>query len=115
MMFPTARPASESFVDYVQRKTHIIEDRLSKLAVDNWAQQAHSRKWRFIAKLVRIEDDRWTKRLIGWRPLLPRGRNVGHPRLRWEDRFVSIAGGAWWDAANDPELWGLLESAINVL
>ena len=111
MIFGYRRYTMESWVEYLVRVTHAIEDHICSLSKD-WVYQARLRKWRSAEKLAAAVDGRWNTRLVGWRPCLAKGRHVGRPRTRWEDFFVAMAGGEWLEAARDQGLWRLLEPAL---
>ena len=63
--------------------------------------------------MVTVGDERWAGRLLHWKPwfrALP-SRSVGHPRTRWTDDIDQLLGGDWQLAADDLDLWTLMEHA----
>ena len=111
-MFGGPRLLEETWVEYVTRTTHKIEDKMKELAYEDWVTGSRRRKWRLAGKTANCSDNRWSKRLFHWRPLLTRGRNVGRPCTRWRDQLVQTAGGDFDTVAKDKQLWTLLEEMI---
>ena len=106
-MMPTARYANESWPDYIHRATHKVDALAAKYGVTDWVALHERRKWELAGKAARRTDNRWTRRLLAWRPWFRcvAHRDVGRPLTRWEDSIVRIAGGDWYDHAKDAELW----------
>ena len=113
-MVGVPRHPEEAWVDYVQRATHRSEALASTHGATDWVYLQRSQKWRLAGKAATSTDDRWTKRLLSWKPWfrsLP-FRNVGHPVKRWEDDLVVLAGGNWPTVAQDSDLWVCLQEAF---
>ena len=113
MLCKRRRP-DEDWVAFVKRTTCHAEGLMREAGHNTWVEQYRRKKWPFAARTVRTEDDRWSKRLLSWRPFfncLPR-RNVGQPRRRWEDSIAEVAGGNWSNSAVDKVLWRALEPAF---
>ena len=107
------RHPDEPWIDFIQRTTVDVERRMAQLNFNCWIFASRRLKWRFVAKTVKTTDCRWSKRLLDWQPhfrCTPH-RAVGHPRLRWEDGFVSMAGGTWLSTAAS-EMWQILENGF---
>ena len=110
----TRRSPKETWVEHVQRATHVAEEQMQNLGYEDWVTTARRTKWNFIGKVVQKQDSRWAKRLLGWTPHFrcQPWRNVGHPRRRWEDPIIKTAGGDWIRTAKDSSTWTLLEPAF---
>ena len=112
------RGADEQWHEYVQRATHEAEDYARQLGYESWELLQRKRKWRFAGKIAQSRDQRWSKKLLGWRPWfrsIP-WRGVGHPCTKWEDDLIQLAGSGWVAMARDSALWGALEAGyVNML
>lgn len=73
-------------------------------------ERVASLKWKWIGHVMRQEPDRWTQKVILWRP---RGtkRSAGRPKKRWIDDVRTVAGGQWMRLARDRIAWKNLEEA----
>ena len=60
-------------------------------------------KWSFAGHVARTTDQRWTKRLVEWRPREDR-RSRGRPPTRWSDDIRRLAGD-WLRKAQDRDGW----------
>ena len=112
-MLGTRRLTEETWVEHIQRATHLAEDMMQSLGYECWVTEHRRRKWRLAGRVSQSNDGRWSKRLLGWQPFfrcVPR-RNVGHPYRRWEDSIVDVAGGDWVNVTLDADLWAMLEPA----
>ena len=113
-MVGVRKKTEESLPDYVERATHTAEDVAEKYGGRDWASLYRKRKWAFAGKAARMQDGRWTTRLLNWSPFfrcLPY-RSVGHPQKRWDDHIVNLAGGNWVTAAHDNQLWATLSDGF---
>jgi hypothetical protein len=63
-----------------------------------------SQKWSWAGHIARRDDQRWTRRILEWRPWTSK-RGVGRPPVRWSDDIVRVAGTKWMQMAQDRELW----------
>lgn len=61
-------------------------------------------KWRWAGHVARMDDTRWTKRIVNWRPWEGR-RSVGRPMTRWRDDIKKVAGINWIGKAQKREEW----------
>lgn len=68
-------------------------------------------KWRWAGHVARTSDNRWTKRLLEWRPRDAR-RPQGRPRQRWRDEIVRFGGARWMSLALDRRGWRVLGEAF---
>ena len=105
----------ESFVDWIQRCTHVVEEQLAFCKIDDWVVAQRKRKWRLAGHSARRTDGRWSEAVLGW---IPQGgsRSRGHPERRWLDSlnnfFLEKGGlpkGLWQNAAQDRKTWHDLE------
>ena len=108
-MMPTAKHAGETWPDYIQQATHKAEAMARNHGVTDWVELQERRKWELAGKAARHSDNRWTTRLLGWKPWFrcTPYRNVGRPVTRWEDSIVNIAGGNWQISAQDSCIWSV--------
>lgn len=61
-------------------------------------------KWNWAGHIARLNDDRWTKKIIEWRPRHDAFRSRGRPPTRWHDDLRRIHSN-WMQIAQDRELW----------
>ena len=66
-------------------------------------------KWKWAGHVARLRDDRWTKRIVNWRPRADK-RSRGRPPTRWSDDIKRI-GGHWIRAAQERTQWSSLKEA----
>lgn len=67
-------------------------------------------KWRWAGHVARMKDNRWTRRIIDWRPYEGH-RKQGRPERRWRDDIESAAERGWIGIAQDRVAWRHLEEA----
>ena len=60
-------------------------------------------KWRWAGHVARMNDNRWTKRLIDWHPYYEK-QSRKKPNTRWKDKIEKFAGVAWPRLAQDRQL-----------
>lgn len=79
------------------------------MRVNDVVETARRRKWRWAAKMARMEDDRWAKLINEWQPRTGK-RKTGRPKKRWRDDIVKLAGVNWMAIArNNRRRWDRLE------
>ena len=108
------RETEEPWIDFIKRSTHISERLAREHGVPDWLDTHRLRKWKLAGTVARRTDNRWSKRLLGWKPhfrTIPY-RDVGRPCLRWSDAIADVAGGDWAKAAADEGLWMALSYAF---
>ena len=105
----------ETWVEWMQRTTHILEAHMKKTGLEDWVVIQRRRKWRLAGHCARRVDQRWSKRLLTWWPV-GGARARGHPKLRWIDeinlfmwRSFGFAADSWTQLAASRELWSGLE------
>jgi hypothetical protein len=62
-----------------------------------------SLKWSWAGHIARRTDERWTKKIMNWRP--PKTRPRGRPPERWTDGIRKMAGTNWQQVAMDRSKW----------
>jgi len=108
----------ETWVDWLKRTTHYIEDHLAKLSIESWVHQARRRIWNWAQHVSSLSDDRWAKQLVIWKPdlhfdgmVLRHGRRRARPRARWDDDISAFLAqcvgyhGPWMTLAQDTTQW----------
>jgi len=110
-MLSCCRRSDEDWVDYVKRSTALAEQLFYSRGLTDWITASRRQKWRFASRTARASDNRWSKRILEWRPFFrcQAVRNVGRPFSRWEDVFVQVCGGDWCRTAKDEKLFELLK------
>lgn len=48
-------------------------------------------KWNQAVQMPEIQDNRWTRKLVQWRPRQEAYRSRGRPATKWTDGFKRIA------------------------
>ena len=107
------RRSAEDWIAFLHRTTALVKDEVQKLGYTPWMDMARRKKSRFAMKTANCTEDKWSKRLLNWKPFFRCNacRDVGHPLKRWEDPIVKLVGGDWTGAAEDEELWACLKLA----
>ena len=109
-MLRPRRNQDETRVEYIKRSTHECDSFAAAEGLIDWCTLYRQRKWKMAGKCARQRDGRWSTRLLQWRPwfrTLPY-RQIGRPKLRWDDDISELAGGSWVSSALDADLWQLL-------
>ena len=105
----------EPWVDFIIRATEEAKLRMEDAKVEDWVVTQRRRKWRWAGHAARRKDNRWTHRILDWRPeggKRPRQR----PLVRWADaidkfmrKTLDLPQGDWILVAQDQEEWDNLE------
>ena len=75
------RDGDVSWAEWVQHATHKAEDFAHKHGLTGWVVEQRRRKFRWVGKVARVTDGRWTHAALFW--FLGHGkRGVGRPRRR---------------------------------
>ena len=109
-MLAPARQPEETWVDYIQRSTRLIEAHAAQSGHCSWEILPKSRKWKFAGEISRSNVGKWSTRLLSWRPFfrcMPY-RRAGRPVTRWTDDLEKLAGGNWRATAQDENAWMIL-------
>lgn len=78
----------------IRRRTRLV-DAIERIA---------SIKWNWAGHIARLTDNRWTKKIMEWRPRHEAFRNRGRPLTRWHDDLRHIHKN-WIQAAQDRKIW----------
>ena len=97
----------EPWVDFIRRVTHNIDANMHNVSSDDWVTIHRRRTWRFAQRTVALSDQRWTTRLLTWKPA--GSRNRGGQLRRWSDCIEQVAGIGWMEAATDAYMGALAE------
>ncbi|KAK4875679.1 hypothetical protein RN001_012101 [Aquatica leii] len=81
---------------------------LSKKNVEKF-QKVLQLKWNWAGHIARMQGDRWTKRLLEWRPRTDK-RSRGRPPTRWSDDIKRVRTN-WIQAAQDRLEWRTIGEA----
>lgn len=68
-------------------------------------------KWNWAGHVARMTDNRWTKRLLEWRPRIEAKRSRGRPPTRWTDNLKRVADN-WMQTAHDRTQWNSFREAF---
>lgn len=67
-------------------------------------------KWQWAGHVAREDTNRWTSRIVRWRPRQTK-RSVGRPPTRWIDDVRKLAGRNWMQKAQNRRTWKEMEEA----
>jgi len=89
-----------------------------KTGVTDVIHRIRSLKWQWAGHIARMDDKRWTKCVLDWRPY-DRTRPIGRPPERWDDdikRYLMRTGQTtnknWQKLAKNRETWKNLKEAF---
>ncbi|KAF2885206.1 hypothetical protein ILUMI_20962 [Ignelater luminosus] len=85
----------------------IKEDNKTKV-VDVAKRRTYS-KWNYAGRVARIKDNRWSVRILGWRPWTGK-RDRGSPITRWYDDIEKVTGLPWIRVAQGKDRWGAINA-----
>lgn len=107
--FKTTQRAMERKMMGISLKDKVPNKKIREVTrVADVAEKATRLKWRWAGHVVRSVDEKWSKRILDWRPRLGR-RSVGRPQARWVDDIVKTEGRKWKRTAQDRETWKVKE------
>ncbi|KAG7299764.1 hypothetical protein JYU34_016774 [Plutella xylostella] len=78
--------------------------------VTDIAKRISTLKWQWAGHVARRADDRWSRKVLEWRPRVGK-RRVGRPPTRWSDDLRKVAGSRWMQMAGDRLGWRSLGEA----
>ncbi|CAG9120224.1 unnamed protein product [Plutella xylostella] len=76
--------------------------------VTDIAKRISTLKWQWAGHVARRADDRWSRKVLEWRPRVGK-RRVGRPPTRWSDDLRKVAGRRWMQMADDSQGQTILE------
>ena len=76
--------------------------RLSK--VEDVIERIAKAKWQWAGHVARGDQEKWTTKLMQWRPRTSR-RSAGRPQKRWVDDIKEVTGPMWQKKAQDRAQW----------
>ena len=82
------RRPEETWVEWVQRATHVAKDVMAEHSVPNWDDLQHQRVLLWKDRIDTLAGSRWTTSVLDWQPIGRRSR--GHPRTRWIDMHTKL-------------------------
>ncbi|CAG9114637.1 unnamed protein product [Plutella xylostella] len=68
--------------------------------VTDIAKRISTLKWQWAGHVARRADDRWSRKVLEWRPRVGK-RRVGRPPTRWSDDLRKVAGSRWMQMAGE--------------
>jgi len=115
----TEEDVLETWVDWIRRVTHSVENSMKKLKIRPWIEQARKRKWKFAAELYTGGgEQKWTHLALKWNPLVHSDalrptarRKPTRPNLRWTDELRTYVKEQvrpiqeWNDVCHSPDFW----------
>lgn len=75
-----------------------------RTGVADVGQRAAKLKWSWAGHIVRQEGERWSSKILDWRPRTSK-RGVGRPPFRWSDDIMHVAGKRWRQLARNRDAW----------
>jgi hypothetical protein len=75
-----------------------------KIKVTDIAHRISTLKWQWSGHFSHRTDNRWSKRVLEWRPRLGK-RGIGRPQDRWSDDLSRKASRSWMRVAEDRARW----------
>lgn len=106
--FKVAQRAMERAMLGVSLKDRIRNDVIrQRTRVTDIAHRISKLKWQWAGHISRRTDNRWSHKVLEWRPRLGK-RSVGRPATRWDDDIRRLAGVSWMRVAENRERWRAL-------
>ena len=98
-------------MDWIKRVTYHVEERVKKLGMRSWTEEARLRKWKWAQNLHAGENtERWAVKALHWnpqvhfdRPKPAARRRPTRPNVRWLDDIMKVSRDAS-DAPTDETL-----------
>lgn len=75
-----------------------------KTGVKDIIEKIKEAKWRWAGHVARLNDNRWTRRILEWQPRTGK-RKRGRQKKRWRDDITSYLGTTWTRQARERQLW----------
>ena len=86
----TSKEIGQDWGDYMQQSTRKLRNIMQQHHLQDWVYVQRLRKWRFARATAAREDERWSTRILKWKPSLRGYRSVGRPTTRWSDDLDEI-------------------------
>lgn len=91
-------------------RDHIRNEELRRrTGVTDVIKRIATLKWNWAGHIARMSDDRWTRKLLEWRPRIDK-RNQGRPPTRWTDDIKRITTN-WIQTGQDRIRWNAMREA----
>ena len=71
----------ESWPEWIQRETHKCRELMKTHKISDWTEIQAKRKEKWGERVEKVEEQRWSKKALEWRPLGT--RCPGRPKARW--------------------------------
>lgn len=95
----------------IKLRDHIPNTEIRKRSkVKDVIEQLCTLRWNWAGHVGRMEDNRWTRKIIEWRPRENK-RSRGRPQTRWTDDIKRVAGYDWMGKTRNREEWNHLREA----
>ena len=92
----------------ISLRDHIPNEEIRRRSgIRDIAQEIRKSKLKWAGHVSRIQDDRWTSKVLDWYPRDVK-RPPGRPPKRWEDSIKQECGGSWRRIAKDRNEWSVL-------
>ena len=83
-----------------------------KTKVKDIIEKIKETKWRWAGHVLRVQDNRWTRRLTEWQPRTGK-RKRGRQKKRWRDDITAHMGTATWTrVARERDKWKFYEEGF---
>lgn len=106
----TQRAMERSMLGVTLRDKIRNEELRRKTKITDAIERITHLKWNWAGHVARIPDNRWTRRIIEWRPRDKAHRSRGRPPTRWTDDLRRISSN-WIQDAQDRAGWSRLREA----
>ena len=80
-----------------------MDSRTNQITVQDIVKTIKILKWNWAGRIMRTNDNRWTKRLIKWTSY-DQKRKPGKPNTRWRDELFKFNSN-WTQESLDREKW----------
>lgn len=106
-----AQRAMERSMMGITLRDRVPNDQIRRITkvMDAVEQITHS-KWNWAGHVARMSNQRWTKKIVEWRPRQDAYRSRGRPPTRWTDDVKRVTTN-WIQTAQDRHEWRLLREA----
>lgn len=89
----------------IRKYEKISNQRINEvMQMKDLSKEATKMKWNWAGHVVRMDNNRWAKKLTEWIPKSNK-RTRGRKRIRWYDEMRKNVGTEWQSIARDRQLW----------